>query len=287
MWINSQKRMWGSMDKKIYYHYCSVETFVSIMSTSTLRFGNPLNMNDSAEIIWLMEALRDFVEERKKYQHIVKNWRLIESMTREILTSLGGGIPYIACMSNDGDVLSQWRAYANDGRGVAIGFNTAYLDSQVNQMPVVYDRDAQKYIIEGKVHVKFLDELEGAAKNQNIEDIYQKTKKILSHLIQNALVCKNPAFQEEQEYRLILKGNQKEKFRVCDNRIVPYKELDFNGNKRFIEEIVIGPKCMACDTNMAQFIKSMGYQWWNKDKPWSPDDDIWKKHVRQSTATYR
>ena len=96
------------MDKKIYYHYCSIETFVSIMSTSILRFGNPLNMNDSAEIIWLMETLRDFVEERGGYRAIAENWRLIESMTREILISLGGGIPYIACMSNDGDVLSQW-----------------------------------------------------------------------------------------------------------------------------------------------------------------------------------
>lgn len=30
---------------------------------------------------------------------------------------------YICCFSADGDILSQWRAYANDGKGVSIGFN--------------------------------------------------------------------------------------------------------------------------------------------------------------------
>ncbi len=35
-------------NNKIYYHYCSVDTFYNILQTGTIRFGNPLNMNDSA-----------------------------------------------------------------------------------------------------------------------------------------------------------------------------------------------------------------------------------------------
>lgn len=46
-------------NNKIYYHYCSVDTFYNILQTGTIRFGNPLNMNDSAEIIWLLEMVKD------------------------------------------------------------------------------------------------------------------------------------------------------------------------------------------------------------------------------------
>ena len=32
---------------------------------------------------------------------------------------------FVSCFSADGDVLSQWRAYADDGHGFAIGFAPA------------------------------------------------------------------------------------------------------------------------------------------------------------------
>lgn len=48
------------MNNRIYYHYCSVDTFYNILETGTIRFGNPLNMNDSAEIIWLFLDSKGF-----------------------------------------------------------------------------------------------------------------------------------------------------------------------------------------------------------------------------------
>lgn len=45
--------------KKIYYQYCSVETFFNIMQTSTLRLGNPLSMNDYSEVIWFLKLIKN------------------------------------------------------------------------------------------------------------------------------------------------------------------------------------------------------------------------------------
>jgi len=45
---------------------------------------------------------------------------------------LGAPAAYIACFSEKGDLLSQWRAYADDGEGVAIGF-----DPNGGRFPVV------------------------------------------------------------------------------------------------------------------------------------------------------
>lgn len=58
------------MEKRIYYHYCSVDTFFNIMQTSTIRLGNPLFMNDSAEIIWLLELLKNYVAKNKNCPEI-------------------------------------------------------------------------------------------------------------------------------------------------------------------------------------------------------------------------
>ena len=49
------------MNNRIYYHYCSVDTFYNILETGTIRFENPINMNDSAEIIGLLAMVKDFV----------------------------------------------------------------------------------------------------------------------------------------------------------------------------------------------------------------------------------
>jgi len=40
--------------------------------------------------------------------------------------------PFIACLTLEGDQLSQWRSYADDGRGFAIGFRASALE----KMPV-------------------------------------------------------------------------------------------------------------------------------------------------------
>lgn len=69
-------------NNKIYYHYCSVDTFYNILQTGTIRFGNPLNMNDSAEIIWLLEMVKDFVLKRGIYNSILEGWNLIENISR-------------------------------------------------------------------------------------------------------------------------------------------------------------------------------------------------------------
>ena len=114
-------------NNKICYHYCSVDTFYNILQPGTIRFGNPLNMNDSAEIIWLLEMVKDFVLKRGVYNSILEGWNLIENISRTLLQEMD--CPYIFCLSKDKDVLSQWRSYANDGKGVAIGFNVDFIVS--------------------------------------------------------------------------------------------------------------------------------------------------------------
>ena len=107
--------------KKKYYHYCSVEKFFNIMQTSTLRLGNPLSMNDYSEVIWFLKLIKNYADKKWIYQNISEKWFLIESIIKDITQEIE--FPYILCLSKKNDVLSQWRSYADDGKGVAIGIN--------------------------------------------------------------------------------------------------------------------------------------------------------------------
>ncbi|WP_335984903.1 DUF2971 domain-containing protein [Fusobacterium polymorphum] len=43
---------------------------------------------------------------------------------------------YICCFSGDGDLLSQWRAYADDGRGISVGFKKSQIKDFLKELEV-------------------------------------------------------------------------------------------------------------------------------------------------------
>ena len=104
----------------------------------------------------------------------------------------------ISSYSLNGDVLSQWRAYADDGRGFAIGFSTRDMDMPAETAKVLYDRAAQ------------IKELTG-----NIRHVFQHERSIgfkyndefLAHWYTLGLdLCayKNPAFARKGLYTELL-----------------------------------------------------------------------------------
>lgn len=109
--------------------------------------------------------------------------------------------PYIFCLSKDKDVLSQWRSYANDGKGVAIGFDVDFIEKHYSLYgtEVIYDKEKQYDILSQKISDSVLRNLNNAVKDRNSDEIYRKSKILVSHILQDAIMCKNPAFQEEKE----------------------------------------------------------------------------------------
>lgn len=102
------------------YHYCTTETFMRIIEGSSLRLSALSLSNDSMEGKLLNRAMmalaaRDRLD-YKKSSVLSENLAAIE----KIFDGLG------CCLSEEGDILSQWRAYANDGKGFSIGFNKAH-----------------------------------------------------------------------------------------------------------------------------------------------------------------
>src|SRR5688572_10740032 len=100
------------------YHYCSNEALVSIVAGKQICLSLLSLSNDSMEGKWI----RKFFEDACKAEGVnaLDEQALLRHLDNFIEMSEALGF----CMSGDGDVLSQWRAYAGNGGGVAIGFDS-------------------------------------------------------------------------------------------------------------------------------------------------------------------
>ena len=290
------------MEKRIYYHYCSVDTFFNIMQTSTIRLGNPLFMNDSAEMIWLLELLKNYVAKNRNCPEILKRWDQIKQMINKLLQRID--VPFIFCLSKGNDVLSQWRSYADDGKGVAIGIDVNRLLKLDTELlvgkDIIYDDKEQMKLLEQKKLDDslddFIEELEMVLQGENETEIYSKVRKVASYILNEAIICKNPAFEEEREFRILCfptKASKKSivseiKFRSNNEQILPYREIDFDGYAHeIIQNITIGPKSVLDDRNLGLFLKKHGLKWLDETTEWPLESEKWIRHIEVSKATYR
>ncbi len=125
---------------------------------------------------------------------------------------------YIACFSRKGDLLSQWRAYGDDGKGVSIGFDPKLLrkvNSNKNDIyieDILYDKDEQiediRLAVNGAVtYMKnlFHDDAVRVSDDFNkyfIEEFDAFCEVICDELEISSCYMKNPAFKEEDEVRI-------------------------------------------------------------------------------------
>lgn len=267
------------------YYYCSLNTFLNIIRNKQIYLSDPLKMNDSSEITWYLDRLNDEtiasdqeLEESKSTFDMMKmrsclNFTHEELM--EVLNSKGQSSVYISCFSKEPDLLSQWRAYAEDGRGVSIGFNLEELGKPSNILirEVLYTNDVVYGDIESDVEC-VADEISVVISEEKITMKEEQIRVFLHELIPVLIRYKNPAFEEEREIRLIYCDDMKfetivnnhnafaEKwdpiplkhdFRIIgSNNITEFVKLDFNSS--IIEEICIGPKCLLRESDIENIV---------------------------------
>lgn len=106
----------------ILYHYCSNNAFHSIIENSSIWLSSLSLSNDSMEGKLVAEIIGLIAKDDELDQAATE--RLQESVFR--LEQFVDGLGF--CLSECGDLLSQWRGYADDATGVSIGFSKNYLE---------------------------------------------------------------------------------------------------------------------------------------------------------------
>jgi len=208
------------------HHYTDVKSTLSILQTGQMWFTERAHLNDPTEVQYGLSVGRELFESSAA----TRGTKIPTNAALHLHGEHGFGLSYFgfwsASFSFDDDELGQWRSYADDGRGVCLGFAAEKFDMieiakllprNPNSLryPVCYDKDILERRLRPYVE-RSLDILERADIGSQGSYITPYGRALLYErdllcvlndgFYANALLSKHPAFKSEQEYRLLISG---------------------------------------------------------------------------------
>lgn len=207
------------------YHYTSFRGLLGIVKSKSLWASDIHYLNDEQELDFGLATIREVIEERTKSARDEHDSMLLQELSSH-MDNLARTKVLVASFSEVDDLLSQWRGYCPNGKGVSIGFYADDLDKAAELqhfrlVKVVYGQSvARDVAIELVDTARGMDTSGGAKALSGIADIFA----FQLGLVVPAL--KHHAFSEEREWRLVspLMSTQRQHLRVreTDGRLVPY-----------------------------------------------------------------
>jgi hypothetical protein len=248
------------------YHYTDGRGLKGIIESGRMWFTDYRHLNDPSELTHGIDMASDVA--RRLENGADGRVRLFLDNFLSLLRHDNFAATlefFIACFSRARDDLGQWRAYADNGRGYAIGFSPRMF-SVLDQPPpdtlpefigpvryTINEVCARHGAALERASAIFLDTVNANAdlmqdRAIGIPFMDQFAREIIAQpLIWNCLTSKHPAYQHEQEVRLVIMGTPERlapfvTTRYRGSEIVPYipqpMPLREPGN---ILEIVVGP----------------------------------------------
>ena len=216
------------------------------------------------------------------------NLRRLE-LTPRFFGTLASGLPtllerhgfYVTSFSLDGDLLSQWCRYADDGRGYCLEFVPGFLESSwkttkgLTTFLISYDEqdiqrrqrkclaDASDYTHKGNV-VRAVSEAPSPR-----EFVVGMQERITSELLWNAIQFKHPGYGDEREARVLVTGDLVElqssplhRTRPRGSELVSFIELPFSPSIRgsgILKCVRVGPAASVESVKSTKaLLRSMG-----------------------------
>lgn len=248
-------------ESDILYHYCSTKTFESIITSKKIRLSSLAQANDAKEGKVLRDELSCYL-----LQHGLSELKLLEFNKQLDALFSDFGVGFAFCLSRRRDSLSQWRGYADDAYGVAIGFSKKSLHrlAQEPQSP----SEPSPALIEVKYnkldqfHAETFSLIADHLKRGGLDyhgmghgGGHQMGKDTSSDLVVSCLKLyyglfhyKSASFEEEEEWRLLLQFTEKQNFKSewrgyhpTRGRLVPFVNVDLKKLPDPIATVVLGP----------------------------------------------
>ena len=246
------------------YHYCSLETFYSIIESNCFWLSHPKFMNDVSEAKYFikksLQFLKEYGAQNYKDDNFQKLLELVDLKINQYESSSRGfdddeykKLNFFICFSSDGNSLPMWNTYRGKNIGLSLGLD--FTDEKYFiKVPVMSGKNIKEEALSpfnGVPHYCFSDieydtnKISEAVhyfldliresyntriktfneQREYIDDIYStETYATLINLTTN---LKDSNFNYEKETRFILNKYESEdiKFRVRDKFIVPYIEF--------------------------------------------------------------
>jgi hypothetical protein len=204
------------------FHYTTIEGLRGIIESNMLHASSAYHLNDSSEIEYgcqlVVDATGKWLQVNSGKQSLgLKMLEVINATFTSEPSRIGRyfGI-YVVCFCENGNLLSQWRAYGQTG-GYAIGMLSSALEVgllapgffDTRLLKVIYDPQEQEQIIHSVI-TAYLEEIENKDLYTIRPDPRQKMRFqsrlglfLQELLLEQVVRFKNPAFAEEREWRIV------------------------------------------------------------------------------------
>jgi hypothetical protein len=284
------------------FQYYKYGTFETAIKKKTIRLSDITKSNDSAELTYIAQFIdpifrkvysSDTTKKLKKYDSNFFEYALDHELKDWFTEEHRYYTQYVSCFSGAPDMLSQWRGYGDDGKGVSIGFDEAELLSlNPEGSPVLDLKKVQYWQRSQKARVreaaenflkqlkKIIDEADKLDSTVVDKDKYIKDKSVNCYhttfykLFQLGTYFKSPFFKEEKEIRLsLLQTKNGDDFNILlahgakfgEHGVNPggrgqkfvdinFSSCDFNPFKL----VTLGPKCEKTISDVENFLTNNG-----------------------------
>lgn len=250
------RKEWESLNGTIpehLYHYTDINALSSIVEKKFFWATHIKFLNDKKELVHAYEVTKNVID-KLLLQYSKNNdiqsflddfWKFLNELDMDL---------YIISLSEEADLLSQWRGYGKKYKSVCMGLNTKLMDMQSDAKPycmkffqkVIYDFDQQYSLIESYIGglCKILSTYPLSTWPTNICEVQAKGfLNLLSRF-------KHDSWSEEKEWRFVIlpeiydeemnfKEYIKPKFRSGEMSLIPYLECDVFEGKHGISEVIL------------------------------------------------
>lgn len=225
------------------WHYTDAAGLRGILDSEGIWASDGRFLNDATELNYGLELAHQAVDTAAQSGRWTKSTsRFLQRVMASDGANLTGFLRaraevYVACLCANGDLLSQWRAYA--GRDTAGGYAlqlrhraplTGWIDhlgrARLRLQKVVYNRDDQLALI-----TDLIERVAPVYDRQPSERAMDALAKTLADgIIEFATSCKHPSFEEESEWRVVYERSSdphplEVQHRVSHGLFVPYVVL--------------------------------------------------------------
>lgn len=235
---------------KILYHYTSPGGLFGIVTNKSLWATNLHYFNDSSEFSYAINLTNNILTNDAEW---IDKHEFIEMIKRH-LSSICKLQKFVVSLSENGDLLSQWRGYCPTTGGYSIGFDANKLSKIVSKdcafylYPCEYDIHIQKSLLNELLHDTYDNYLIFKQQFSDLQDVSESCHvRFISRFQVIAALIKDPSWSEEKEWRIasnpLPNTHPNFKIRVGKYNLIPYFELSLGKapEEWAFKEVIVGP----------------------------------------------
>src|ERR1039458_1281657 len=263
------------------FHYTDVSGLHGILNTAQLWATHAAYLNDRTELIHSIQLVQQLMEHRNGSSQLDGPLNCpADDVMLQVMQNLYRYIDiYTVCFCENGDLLSQWRAYGPQG-GYALGFAgggvSVMVGPRITLVPVIYGEEEQRQCLSDLVadwRATFRD----VPPRESSPPVWGVGVLVFAEVFTLAAVAfKDAAFAEEREWRLVYRRLQlpdegtglQVAFRHRHGMLLPYVPITPLPHDRAestprlaLEEITMGPRAepQLAGYALEKFVQGLGY----------------------------